>query len=132
MTIERFAEKHNLKTSRDECGDITIRGKQGHLYVDGGVLCAIWTDARPMNRSRLAALGGTLWQGDISRGAKGRRVQDAQVRGIKPEAHRLAIELVAAKQRRVMSPAQRTALEKARLASPLIPGRTVQDGVLPA
>jgi hypothetical protein len=59
MMIEQFAEKHNLKTSRDECGDIVIRGKRGHLYVDAGVLSAIWTDARPMNRSRLAALGGT-------------------------------------------------------------------------
>ena len=66
MTIEQFAEKYNLKISRDECGDI------------------------------------------------------------------IAIELVGAKQRRVMSPAQRAALEKARLASPLIPGRTVQDGPLPA
>jgi hypothetical protein len=33
---------------------------------------------------------------------------------------------------RVMSPAQRAALEKARLASPLIPIPTVQDANLPA
>ena len=59
-------------------------------------------------------------------------VQDAWVRGIRPEAYKLAIRLVGVKQRRAMSPAQRTALEKARLASPLIPIRTVQDGTLPA
>ena len=130
--IERFAQKHKLKTTRDECGEVIIRGKRGHLHVDGGELCAMWTDAPPMKRSRLAELGGTVWQGDISRGDKGRRVQDAWVRGIRPEAYKLAIRLVGAKQRRVMSPAQRAALEKARRASSLIPSRTVQDGTLRA
>jgi hypothetical protein len=128
MTIEQFAKEHNLKTSRDECGDVIIRGRLGHLYVDDGVLCAMWTDARPMNRSRLAALGGRLWPGDSSRGANGRQVQDAWVRGIKPEAYRLAIALVGAKQRRIMSPAQRAVLEKARLVNPLILARALQDG----
>jgi hypothetical protein len=128
MMIQHFAEKYKLKTSRDECGDVIIRGKRGHLYVDGGVLCAMWTDSPPMNQSRLAELGGTFWQGDIGRGDKGRRVQDAWVRGIRPEAHRLAIRMVGAKARREMSPKQKAALEKARLASPLIPIRTVQEG----
>ena len=62
MTIQHFAEKHKLKTSRNECGDLIIRGKRGHLYVDAGEICAMWTDAPPMNKSRLATLGGTLWQ----------------------------------------------------------------------
>jgi hypothetical protein len=44
MTIQLFAEEHNLKTSHDECGDIIIRGKRGHLYADHGVLCAMWID----------------------------------------------------------------------------------------
>lgn len=128
--IRHFAEKHKLKTSRDECGDAIIRGKRGHLYADGAEVCAMWTDAPPMNRSRLAKLGGSLWQGDISGSGHGRRAQDAWVRGIRPEAYKLAISLIGAKPRRVMSPAQRAALEKARLASPLIPIRTVQDGSL--
>jgi len=129
--IQQFAEKYKLKISRDECGDSIIRGKRGHLYVEGGEICAMFTDASPMNRSRLETLGGRVWQGDISRGANGRRVQDAAVRGIPPEGYRLAIRLVGAKPRRIMSPAQRTALEKARLASPLNPAWTAQDGVLP-
>jgi hypothetical protein len=131
MMIQQFAEKYKLKTSRDECGEVIIRGKRGHLYVDSGALCAIWTDAPPMMQSRLAELGGTIWQGDIGRDAHGRRVQDAWVRAIRPEAYKLAIRLVGAKQRRIMSPAQREALEKARGASPLIPIRTVQDGRSP-
>jgi hypothetical protein len=92
----------------------------------------MWTDAAPMNASRLESLGGNFWQGDIGRAAKGRRVQDAWVRGIKPEAYKLAIRMVGAKARRVMSPRQQAALKKARMASPLIPVRTVQDGSLPA
>jgi hypothetical protein len=91
----------------------------------------MWTDAPPMMRSRLEKLGGKVWQGDIGRGDKGRRVQDAWAGGIRTEAYKLAIRLVGAKQRRVMSPAQREALEKARVASPLIPIRIVQDGTLP-
>ena len=87
----------------------------------------MWMDATPMNASRLERLGGRFWQGDIGRGAKGQRVQDAWVRGIKPEAYKLAIRMVGAKPRRIMSPGQQAALEKARLASPLIPTKTVQD-----
>jgi hypothetical protein len=120
MTIQRFAGEHNLKISRDECGDHIIRGKRGHLYADGGTICAMWTDAPPIHHCRLAQLGGTLWQGDISHGAKGRRVQDAWVRCIRPEAYTPAIRLVGAKPRRGMSPAQREALAKARLANPLV------------
>jgi hypothetical protein len=130
--IQQFAEKHNLKTSRDECGDLIIRGKRGHLYFDDSQVCAMWIDAPPIMRSRLEQLGGQGWQGEISRGASGRRVQDAWVHGIPPEAYKLAIRLVGAKPRRVMSPAQQEALDKARRASPLIPVRTVQDGTLMA
>src|SRR5215813_14996870 len=89
MTIQQFAEKYKLKFSRDECGEVIIRGKRGHLYVDCGVLCAMWTDAPPMMQSRLAKLGGAFWQGDISR-RRGRREQDALVRSIRPDAYKLA------------------------------------------
>jgi hypothetical protein len=73
-------------------------------------------------------LGGSFWQGSIGRYANGRRIQDAWVHGIRKEAYKLAIRMVGVKARRVMSPAQMAALEKARLASPLIPVRAVQDG----
>jgi len=132
MTAERFAEKHKLKISRDECGEVNIRGKRGHIFVDAGAVCAMWTDAPPMLRSRLDKLGGKVWQGDIGRGAKGQRAQDAWVSGIQPEAYNLAIRLVGVKKRRAMSPAQNAALEKARRASSLISSRTVEDGTLRA
>jgi hypothetical protein len=84
MTIERFAEEHKLRVSRDESGDHIICGKRGHLYVDAGAVCAMWTDGPAMKQSRLAELGGTFWQGDIGRDARGRRVQDAHVRASSP------------------------------------------------
>jgi hypothetical protein len=95
MTIERFAKEHKLKISRDDCGEAVIRGKRGHLYFDKGALSAMWTDSGPLKRSRLAELGDTPWHCDIGRGAKRRRVQDAWVRGIKPQAYKLAVRIVA-------------------------------------
>jgi hypothetical protein len=128
MTIKRFADEYKLKISRDDCGDAIIRGKHGHIYVDAGMVCAMWADAAPMNKSRLVKLGGTFWQGDISADAKGRRLQDAWVRGIRPDAYELAIRLVGAKRRRVMSPAQRAALERATMASLRFRFTSAQDG----
>jgi hypothetical protein len=55
------------------------------------------------------------------------RIVGFDIRGIRPEAYRLAIRMVGAKARRIMSLGQKAALEKARLASPLIAIRTVQD-----
>ena len=117
MTLKRFADEHKLRISQDDCGDDVIRGKHGHLYVDAGAACAIWTDATPMKPSNLATLGGSFWQGDISPDAKGRRVQDARVKGIRPEAFEQAMRLVGAKRRRVLSPAQRAVLEGESMAS---------------
>jgi hypothetical protein len=37
MTIQRFGEEQKLKISRDECGGVIVRGKRGHLYVDGEI-----------------------------------------------------------------------------------------------
>ena len=128
--VTEFAERHGLKIRKDECGDLIIPGTRGHLYFDGIKLCAMWIESRPINRSTLAGLGGKAWQGDITENGRGRRVRDAWVQGIPPESYHLAIRLVGAKRRRVMSPARLEALEKARLASPLIPIRPVQDGPL--
>jgi hypothetical protein len=35
-TIEDFAEQYSLKTRRDECNDIIIPGKFGHIYDNEG------------------------------------------------------------------------------------------------
>jgi hypothetical protein len=128
MTLQEFAKEHNLRISQEERSDTVIPGKHGHIYVDAGMVCAMWVDAAPMNKSRLAKLGGTIWQGDIGTDGKGQRVQDAWVRGIRPEAYELAIRLVGAKRRRVMSPAQRAALEKATKASLRFRFTSAQDG----
>ena len=32
VTLCNFAEKHRLKVKRDDCGDMIILGKQGHVY----------------------------------------------------------------------------------------------------
>jgi hypothetical protein len=74
-----------------------------------------------MNKSRLVKLGGPFWQGYISADAKGRRLQDTWVRGIRPEAYELAIRLVGAKRRRVMSPAPRAV----RRAGGMVPVRAI-------
>jgi hypothetical protein len=118
MQLSQIAEHYRVNIRRDECGDQVISGKRGHLYLDGDQLCVMWMDARPMNRSKLAELGGTLWMGDISDG-----VQDAWVKGISPEKIPQALRLVGAKRRRILSEARRDAqrgvLVRARAAKRL-------------
>jgi hypothetical protein len=118
MTIETFAGKFRLKITRDDCNDKIIQGKHGQLYLDDGALCAMWLDARPINRSRLEQLGGKLWMGDISPNAHGRRVQDVKIAGIRPERYAPAIRLTGAKRKREMSEAQRAVLTRAQAALP--------------
>jgi hypothetical protein len=118
--LTQLAERYRAPIRRDECGDQIIPGKRGHLYSDGDEICAMWTDARRMMRSTLAELGGKLWQGDISRDRRGRSVQDAWVRGILPDKIPLALRLIGAKRRRILSEArleaQREVLVRARAA----------------
>ena len=111
--IEQFAAAYRLKVSRDECGDPIIQGKRGHLYFDGDKLCAMFLDARPMSKKKLAELGGKLWMGDKSRDQQGTRRQDVEITGIPPEKHPQAIRIVGAKARRILSEAQRLAASKA-------------------
>ena len=68
--IQQFAEEQKVKVSRAECGEVIVRAKVGQIFSDHGVVCAMWTDAGPMMKSRLQQLGGQVSQGDISRGAK--------------------------------------------------------------
>jgi hypothetical protein len=100
MTLATIASQHRVRIRRDECNDEIIPGKRGHLYMDGSSLCAMWIDARPMNLSTLAGLGGKVWQGDISD-----RVQDAWVKRVAPDKVALALRLVGAKARRRVSDA---------------------------
>lgn len=110
MTIETLAEKYRLKITRDECNDKIIPGRRGHLYVDAGKICAMWLDTRPINKNRLAPLGGRLWMGDISPDARGKRVQDIWIKGLLPEQIPLAIRLTGVRRKRILSEAQQAAL----------------------
>jgi hypothetical protein len=124
MTTEELAAKHRLTTTTDECGDSIIPGKRGHLYCDNEKVCAMWVDRKPILKTRLVELGGSFWQGAISLEGRGHRVQDACVKGISLDRIPLALRLLGAKRRRTLSEAQRSALAKARAASPLIFPRT--------
>ena len=120
--IERFAKDYRLKVRLDECGDAIIPGRRGQLHFDRGELCLMMLDARPVKTSRLDSLigpGGSVWQGDKSPNADGRRVQDVEIRGIAPAKYREAIRIAGVKLRRVLSEAQKASLERARAASPL-------------
>lgn len=111
MKIEQFAKEHRLKITRDECGDAIICGRRGHLYFDDSLLCAMFIDAPPMKKNRLEELGGRLWMGDISPHPRtGRRVQDVKVIGILADKQKQVIRLVGAKQKRILSDAQRAVL----------------------
>lgn len=118
--MKTFAEKHRLRVSRDDCGDEIIRGSRGHLYFADNDLCLMVTNGKPANRSKWAALGGKLWMGDISPDPKtGKNVQDVRVAGIPLQNARLAIQMVRARAKRVLSDAQKAALVKAQALSPL-------------
>jgi hypothetical protein len=125
MTIQEFAEVYRLKVARDECNDPIIRGRRGHLYVDAGQVCLMILDGRPIKSSRLAELGGRMWQGSI---CPNPRVQDCFVKGISPDKVALALRFVGAKRRKVATDAQRAALAKGRLQCPLFQFRPLDNG----
>jgi hypothetical protein len=117
MNIDAFAEKHRFKTRLDECGDKIIPGKRGHLYIAGGELCLMVTDGRVSTPERWKELSArSLWLGEISRDAKGVRVQDVKVVGIPEEKWKLAVRLARVRQRRVASEAQLEGARKGREA----------------
>jgi hypothetical protein len=121
MTIETLAEKFRLKITRDECNDKIIEGRHGHLYVDAGQICAMWLDA-PITLESLRKLNcRRIWVGDFSLegGRRQRRLRDGKAVDIPHEQIPLAIRLTGVKRKRIMSEAQRAALEKASAASPL-------------
>jgi hypothetical protein len=112
--IETFAQQHRLKVTRDECNDQVIQGKRGHLYFDGPELCLMVLDGKPAILSKWKALGCKLGLGDKTQG-----VQDVKITGIPLENARAAIRMCRIKPKRIMSDAQKAALDKARSLSPL-------------
>lgn len=119
MLIKQFANRYRLKVAKDECGDLIIKGKRGHLYFDGESLCLMILDTTPVKLKKLKDLvgnDGTIWQGDIYK--KGNcRMQDVEVRGISTVKCKDAIHLAKCKARKkVVSEATLAALAKGRAA----------------
>jgi hypothetical protein len=121
VTLEQIAQRHRVRARKDECGDPVIAGKKGQLYVDGEKVCLLLLDARPVKRSRLEALGGRVWQGDISPNRKGLRAQDAKVTGISQEKIAAALRITGCRRRRVLTEELREqamrALDLARISA---------------
>ena len=114
MNIDQFAENFRLRITRDECGDPTIQGKRGHLYFAGGKLCLMVIDGAISNRTRWEALGVHLWLGAISPDLAGRPVQDVRIDGIPMENAQAAIDMVQARQKRVL-PAKEVQARRGRM-----------------
>ena len=111
QTLRSFAELYRLKLSRDECGDLYIPGRCGQLYEYApGRLAVLFLGATPRQwnaaRKKLEAAGFEI-------------THDADTEGIAlfdptdAEQCRVAIQVVKAKPRRVLSPAQHEQLQAA-------------------
>jgi hypothetical protein len=42
--LERIGEHYRVAVKRDGCGDPVIPGRNGHLFVDAGLVCVCFTD----------------------------------------------------------------------------------------
>jgi len=83
--IEKFAEDHRLKVTRDECNDQIIQGSRAHLYFDDDQLClmGLATRVAGMAKEKIDALGGgDVFIGDIFRDQRNRGHRDVWVKSI--------------------------------------------------
>lgn len=118
--LEVLAAKLRVKTKRAEDGEQIIPGKLGHIYEHGEgwvglALVALADDSRLDNtlrarKRRALAAGFELWvEGDFE--------SILLFDPADPKQARLAVRLVGAKRRRVLSPAQLAAAKKGLEAS---------------
>ena len=118
LSLKQFAERCRLKLRRDECGDYFVGGKLGQVYEYNPERLAVlllgdskrqWHEAK----KKLAAAGFELLQDCDTEGTASFDPAD-------DEQGRVAIQVIRAKRRRVLTPAQRAQLraatEKAALA----------------
>ena len=116
MTIITFSQKYRLRLRRSEDGERIIRGKYGEIYQHGdgflGVLVMpngqrprLWPGAH----HRLEAVGCTIWQNGDHEGSV--LFDPANLKQC-----RLVLKVIGAKRKRIPSPAQLAALEKATSA----------------
>jgi hypothetical protein len=108
--IETFAELYRLRVTRDECNERLIQGRRGQLHFDGAELCLMVLDGKPANRSKWKALGGKLWMGDISKECSRRAGSGRKDYQHPAENAVLAILMVGARQKRVLSETRKAEL----------------------
>ncbi len=116
MHLNHFSKKYRLRVRRAEDGEAVIKGKHGQIYFHSdGVLGAflmpngysprLWPGAR----RRLEAVGCTIWQNGDHEGSVLFDPANLKQCG-------LVLKVIGAKRKRIPSPAQLAALEKATSA----------------
>ena len=111
-SLQLFADRHRLTMRRDECGDYYVGGKSGQVYEYNPERLAVlflgdtirqWNGAK----KKLAAAGFELMQDCDTEGTASFDPEDA-------DQWQVAIQVIQAKQRRVMSPTGLAQLQTAR------------------
>ena len=106
--IEKFAEKHRLRVSNDECGDLVISGSKRHQIFDNGdgrlgVLLVFSSPKKWNNRRKLMTAAGFEPR------------QDARTEGtalFNPGDHEqseLAMKIIGARPKLALTPEQKRA-----------------------
>lgn len=54
--LELFAKAHHARTRRDDCGEVIIAGRHGHIYCDGTQFGLVLIDNSPGKPSKARAL----------------------------------------------------------------------------
>ena len=110
--LQKFAERFRLKERRDECHDFFVGGKSGQLYEYNPERLAVlfmgdtkrqWNDAK----KKLAAAGFELMQDCDEEGSASFDPEDA-------DQCQVAIQVIQAKKRRVLTPTGLAQLQTAR------------------
>ena len=112
--LEQFATTYNLRVRRDECGDLIVPAKHGHLYqADEGKVGVCFLDNPPSQASKGKALLSRRRQG-LAAGFVPHQIGEVEsILLFDPKddtQSSLAIRLVGAKQKRVLSPETRAIL----------------------
>jgi hypothetical protein len=113
MHLNHFSRQHRLRVRRAEDGEAVIKGRDGQIYfhsdgVFGALLMPNGHSPRlwPGARRRLETVGCTIWQNGDHEGS-------VLFDPVNLKQCRLVLKVIGAKRKRIPSPAQLAALEKA-------------------
>lgn len=114
MEVTCFAEKYRLRSRHDECGDLTIPGKHGHLYAADGNRFGICLLDNPSGQPSKGKVLLSRRRKALAAGFVPHQIAEYESIFLFDPANAqqasLAIQLVGAKQRRVLSPETRAVL----------------------